>query len=241
MKMPSPPHPNVPAEKAALVLIVEDDPTILRGLKDSFSYEGYETRTAVDGHLALSLAQDIAPDIILLDIMLPGMNGFEICKALRDRQVNIPIIMLTAKSQEEDIILGLNLGADDYVTKPFRIQELHARVRRLLDRQERHRDEQTIRFGPYEIELANRVLRRNDQVIDLQPKEFDLLLFFVRHPERAITREQILDHVWGEDVFVADRSVDRCVTNLRKKLEADPRRPRWIKTLHRVGYRFEPR
>ena len=220
------------------MLIVEDDPTILRGLKDSFSYEGYRTRTAVEGNLALLLASELTPDLILLDIMLPGMNGFEICKTLRDRQINTPIIMLTAKSHEEDVVLGLNLGADDYVTKPFRIQELHARVRRLLGRR-RAQEASTIHFGTHEIDLKNRKVQIDGRPIELQPKEFDLLAFLARHPNRAITREQILDHVWGEDAFVTDRSVDRGITSLRKKIESDPRNPLWIKTLHRVGYRFE--
>lgn len=230
--------PREEEQPQRLALIVEDDPSILRGLKDSFEYEGYRTRTAIDGRLGLSLALELDPDIVILDIMLPGLNGFEICKALRDRKIDTPIIMVTAKSGEEEVIRGLNLGADDYVTKPFRIQELHARARRLLARQDP--GNLSFVFGPNEADLRNRELRQNGRIIDLQPKEFDLLVFLARHPYRAITREQILDHVWGRDSFVTDRSVDRCITGLRKKIEADSRRPRWIKTLHRVGYRFDP-
>ncbi len=230
---------NIIAE-SQLVLIVEDEPTILRGLKDSFEYEGYRTRTALDGKLALSLAMETDPDVILLDIMLPSVNGFEICQCLRERGLDTPIIMLTAKSREEDVVLGLNLGADDYVTKPFRIQELHARVRRLLNRRPAEPDVPAITFGPNEIDVPNRSLHQDGKQVELQPREFDLLLFLAQHPNRAITRDQLLENVWGEDRFVSDRSVDRCITNLRKKLERDPRRPQWIRTLHRVGYRFVP-
>lgn len=231
-----PPQPD--KNHDPLVLIVEDDPTILRGLKDSFEFEGYRTRASVDGKLALNLAIDLSPDLILLDIMLPGMNGFEICKSLRDQARDTPIIMLTAKSREEDVVLGLNLGADDYMTKPFRIAELHARARRLLTR--RHCDEPaSLNFGPYELCVTERTLRHGPNTIELQPKEFDLLVFFARRPHRAITRDQILDAVWDSDSAVADRNVDRCVRGLRKKIESDPRNPKWIKTVHRVGYRFE--
>ena len=236
--MPPPPENTKNGARSKLALIVEDDPTILRGLKDSFEFEGYRTRTAVDGKLALQLALELAPDLILLDIMLPGMNGFEICKTLRDRELDTPIIMLTAKSREEDIVLGLNLGADDYLTKPFRVAELHARARRLLARRGDD-DSAIIRFGPYEIDVAERVVRGADGAIELQPKEFDLLVFLARRPHRAITRDQILDGVWDDDRFVADRNVDRCVRGLRKKIETDTRHPQWIKTVHRVGYRFE--
>lgn len=219
-----------------LVLIVEDDPVILRGLTDSFRDEGYETRSAVEGRLALSLALEAKPDLILLDIMIPGINGFEVCQSVRARDKETPIIIVSAKTREADIIRGLNLGADDYVTKPFRIGELHARVRRLLARQEI-----ALAFGPFAMEVPTRMVRREGrEVIELQPKEFDLLEFFLRHPHRALTREQILDKVWGDTSFVTDRSVDRCVNGLRRKLEEDPRRPRWFKTLHRIGYRFEP-
>ena len=222
-----------------LALIVEDDPTILRGLKDSFEHEGYRTRVAIEGNLALSLAMEVDPDVIILDIMLPGVNGFEICQTLRKRKIETPIIMVTAKCREEDIVLGLNLGADDYMTKPFRIQELHARVRRMLDRKSGSKDNTQLRFGAIEIDLRSRVTRRNGQVIELQPREFDLLVFLAQHPGRAVTRDQILDQVWGDESFVSDRSVDRCITGLRKKIETDPRQPKWIRTLHRVGYRFE--
>ncbi len=226
-----------PVANRHAILIVEDDPAILRGLKDSFEYEGYRTRCAVDGNLALELAEQVKPAVILLDIMLPGRNGFDICQTLRQRGNEVPIIMLTAKNREEDVVLGLNLGADDYVTKPFRIRELHARVRRLLDKREDFALN-PCHFGDVIVDPLQRQVTRRGVSVKLQPKEFDLLIYLIRQANRVVTRDQILDHVWGTDHFVTDRSVDRCITSLRKKLESDPRRPRWIKTIHRVGYTF---
>jgi DNA-binding response OmpR family regulator len=224
---------------AETVLIVEDDATMLRGLSDNFEYEGYRVLTAADGEKGLELAFDAAPDLILLDIMLPGVNGYEICRQVRSKGLETPIIMLTAKGQESDVILGLNLGADDYVTNPFSIKELLARANAFL-RRRRTGQRESHRFGPFELDLASRRLRRDGEEVALTPKEFGLLAFFAANAGRALTRDEILRSVWGYGVFVTARSVDRCVNTLRKKVELDPPHPTLIHTIREIGYRFEP-
>jgi len=220
------------------VLIIEDDPAMLRGLKDNFAFDGYQVLTAADGDKGLGMALNARPALIILDIMLPSVNGYEICRLIRKEGLDMPIIMLTAKGQESDIVLGLNLGADDYVTKPFSIKELLARAKAFLRR--RHRDEAVVcRFGDFELDRTSRRLSRNGREIALAPKEFGLLDFLVRKPGRAVTRDAILRSVWGYDVFVTGRSVDRCITTLRQKIEPDPARPTFIRTIREVGYRFE--
>jgi DNA-binding response OmpR family regulator len=220
------------------VLIIEDDSSMLRGLKDNFDYAGYNVLTAVDGEAGLSSALDAEPDLIVLDIMLPKINGYEICRLIRKEELDMPIIMLTAKGEESDIVLGLNLGADDYVTKPFSIKELLARASAFL-RRRRQAEPKVHRFGQYELDISSRKLLRKGKEVVLTPKEFDMLAFLVRRPGRALTREQILQDIWGRNVFVTFRSVDRCVTTLRKKIEPNPSRPIFIKTIREVGYRFE--
>ena len=220
------------------VLIVEDDPALLRGLKDNFEAQNYCVHLARDGREGLAVALASPPDLLVLDIMLPKVNGFEICRALRANRLEMPIIMLTAKGQEEDIVRGLELGADDYVTKPFSIRELLARAKAFL----RRRDGATpavFQFGECKLDLAAHKLFRNGAEVSLTAKEFRLLEFLAKRPGRALTRDQILDGVWGNDIMVNDRSVDRCVTTLRAKIEADPRRPRHIRTIRDIGYRFE--
>ncbi len=221
------------------ILIIEDDASMLRGLTDNFEYEGYRVVTATDGEAGLEAALSARPDLIVLDIMLPKINGYEICRLVRKEKLAVPIIMLTAKGQESDIVLGLNLGADDYLTKPFSIKELLARANALLRRG--RRGEQTIhRFGEFTLDLSARRLTRNESEITLTPKEFALLAFLVCQVGRAITRDEILRTVWGYDVFVTARSVDRCVNTLRKKIEADPTQPEFIQTIREIGYRFAP-
>jgi DNA-binding response OmpR family regulator len=223
---------------SARVLIVEDEPALVRGLTDTFQARGFEVTSARDGASGLDAALTGRPDVILLDIMLPKMNGYEICRAVRDQGIDVPILMLTAKGQEEDIILGLNLGADDYITKPFKIGELVARVNALLRR--RSAPQKVHRFGDCEVDLQARALRRGGRPVPLTSKEFKLLAFFLERPGRALSRGTILDAVWGSSVFVTPRSIDRCVTTLRAKLESDSRRPVYIHTLRDIGYRFEP-
>ncbi|MBP8260681.1 MAG: response regulator transcription factor [Verrucomicrobia bacterium] len=220
------------------ILIVEDDPTMLRVLKDNFEFSGYGVRTASDGRKGLEAALDSKPDLILLDIMLPEINGFDLCRRLRKEGLETPIIMLTAKNQESDIVLGLNLGADDYVTKPFSIDVLMARANTCL-RRHREPPAKTFEFGHCQFDPQSHRLTRKGAEVALTPKEFRVLEYFVRNAGRALTRQKILDGVWGEDLIVTERSVDRCINTLRNKIESDPPRPRFIKTIRDVGYRFE--
>jgi DNA-binding response OmpR family regulator len=224
---------------AGKLLIVEDDLALLRGLKDNFGARGYQVATAEDGRAGLRLALEQSPDLILLDVMLPKVNGYEICRQLRERGLEMPIVMLTARGQEEDLVLGLNLGADDYVVKPFRIAELAARVGAFLRRKRRTR-EQKIAFGDCELDLRARKLRRGGVPVELTAKEFRLLEHFATRPGCALSRDGILDAVWGRSVIVTPRSIDRCVATLRAKIETDRHRPAFIRTIRDIGYRFEP-
>jgi DNA-binding response OmpR family regulator len=222
------------------ILIVEDDPTIQRVLKDNFEFSGYRVRIAGDGRVGWQAVQEFKPDLIILDVMLPHVNGFDLCRRIRKASLTMPVIMLTAKGQESDIVLGLNLGADDYLTKPFSIDVLLARVGAVLRRQCHLASEpESIEFGESRIDLAAHKLLRNGREVPLTPKEFALLKHFVTHPGRALSRDQLLDAVWGADLIVTQRSVDRCINTLRKKIEAQPDLPRFIVTLRDVGYRFE--
>lgn len=221
------------------VLIVEDDPTMQRGLKDNFEFKGYKVITASDGEAGLNAALNAKPDLILLDIMLPKINGYEICRLIREQKLDMPIIMLTAKGEESDIVLGLNLGADDYVTKPFSIRELLARAAAFLRRSKQEVPD-VFEFGEFTLDIPARKLTRKGKEIELSPKEFKLLEFFVKKPGRALTRDEILNAVWGYDVIVTPRSIDRFVTTLRDKLEHNPHRPVFIHTIREIGYKFEP-
>jgi DNA-binding response OmpR family regulator len=221
----------------ARVLLVEDEPALVRGLSDKLSASGIEVQVATDGQSGLDAALAGKADLILLDVMLPGINGYEICRAVRRHGLDVPILMLTAKGQEEDVVLGLDLGADDYLTKPFRPAELVARVRALL----RRRAPSPVRqFGECEIDLEARRVRRSGRDVELTAKEYALLAFFAGHPGRALRRDLILDAVWGTSVFVTPRSIDRCVTTLRAKVEPNPHEPIYIQTVRDIGYRFEP-
>ncbi len=222
---------------AKTILIVEDDPALLRGLKDNFEAQGYQVRTANDGQKALEALQKEPPDLLLLDLMLPKVNGYEICRVARSRELEMPIIMLTAKGQEDDIVRGLEMGADDYVTKPFSIRELLARVKAFLRRQ--GPESSCYDFGECRLDLTAHKLFKHGAEVDLTAKEFRLLEFFVKRPGRALTRDSILEAVWGDEVIVTDRSVDRCVTTLRGKIEPHPRNPAFIQTIRDIGYRFE--
>lgn len=221
------------------VLIIEDDPTMLIGLRDNFEFKGYKVVTAADGEKGLNAALNAKPDLILLDIMLPKINGYEICRLIREQKITVPIIMLTAKGDESDIVLGLNLGADDYVTKPFSIKELLARAAAFLRRAKKEAED-VYEFGGLRLDLVARRLTRKNKEIELSPKEFSLLEYFVKKPGRALTRDEILNAVWGYDCVVTSRSIDRFVTTLRNKIEPDPTRPSFIHTIRQIGYRFEP-
>ncbi len=221
------------------ILIVEDDAAMLRGLKDNFAYAGYTVLTAADGEKGLETALDAVPDLIMLDIMLPKINGYEICRLLRKEKLDMPIIMLTAKGEESDIVLGLNLGADDYITKPFSIKELLARVNAFLRRHRQAEETEIYTFGEFILSIPARTLSCNGQDIKLSPKEFKLLAYFVKNAGRALTRDTLLNAVWGYSNFVTSRSVDRCVTTLRNKIEPLGHQPRFIHTIREVGYKFE--
>ena len=211
------------------ILIIEDDKTLMRGLKDNFEFAGFTVITSEDGEKGFEKALNNKPDLIILDLMLPGMNGYEICRSLREQELDMPIIMLTAKNQESDVVLGLNLGANDYVTKPFSIKELIARAKEIMKYD----------FGEFELDMASRKLLKNGTDITLTPKEYGLLSLLIAHPHRVFTRDQILNLVWGYNIVVTRRSVDRCVNSLRNKIEKDPSNPDFIKTVREAGYRFE--
>ena len=221
------------------ILIIEDEPALMRGLKDSFASKGFQVTTATDGAAGLVAAVDGNPDLILLDIMLPKVNGYEVCRSLRERGLAMPVVMLTAKGQEEDIILGLNLGADDYVTKPFRIGELVARVNAFLRRRVEKASTVCV-FGKHRLDLSAHKLFHDDREVELTAKEFRLLEYFAARPGRALARNDILNGVWGHSVIVTGRSIDRCVATLRAKIEPDPHHPTYIQTIRDIGYRFEP-
>ena len=223
---------------SARILIVEDEGALLRGLKDTFVSKGHEVLTAADGETGLHLALSAAPDLMLLDIMLPKVNGYEICRAVRQHALDYPIVMLTARGQEEDVVLGLNLGADDYVTKPFKLRELLARVNAFLRRRQAGQESVT-RFGEFELDVAAHKLFRAGREVELTAKEFRLLAHFAARTGRALARNDILDAVWGDSVIVTPRSIDRCVTTLRAKIEPDPHNPTYIQTIRDIGYRFE--
>jgi len=221
-----------------VILVVEDEPTMLRGISDALKSKGFSVLAASDGEKGLELATSGKPDLILLDVMLPKVNGYEVCRLLREEGLDVPILMLTAKDQESDIVLGLNLGADDYVTKPFSVRELLARVNAFLRRRQAA-EASLVSFGDCELRQASRQLVRQGAEVALTPKEYRLLEFLVKRAGRAVTRDEILTNVWGYDVNVTGRSVDRCVTTLRAKIEPDPAHPTFLKTVRDIGYRFE--
>lgn len=227
------------------VLVVEDEENLLEALRYNLEREGYAVNTAIDGEQALLSARDSAPDLVILDVMLPRLDGFEICRILR-RRSDVPILMLTARGEEIDRVVGLELGADDYVTKPFSVRELMARVRNLLRRSHRApsaTDEASpadiLRSGDLEIDSVSHIVRLNGDLLELKPREFDLLALFMRNPGRAFTRDQILERLWGRDYIGDVRTVDVHVRWLREKIESDPSAPARIITIRGVGYRFE--
>ncbi|RME73990.1 MAG: DNA-binding response regulator [Planctomycetota bacterium] len=225
------------------VLIVEDDPSIRLGLQKNLKFEGYDVLTAADGERGLQLAIDRPPDLIILDIMLPKISGFEICKTLKKNDINVPIIVLSAKDQDIDKIMGLDLGADDYVTKPFNVRELLARINSVLRRKrryERERAEKSFRFGPFTVDFEGQVLLKDGQPIDTSVREFKLLRFLVENRGKVLERREILNKVWGYDYFGTARTIDNFITKLRQKIEPTPERPQHIVTVRGVGYKFVP-
>lgn len=221
------------------VLIVEDEPNMVLGLEDNFKFEGYEVIIATNGKEGFERAISTQPDIILLDVMLPEMNGLDVCRQLRQRGIETPIIMLTARGQETDKVMGLEIGADDYLTKPFGISELLARVRALLRRALRQVVEFEIyQFNDVEINFKKHLATKAGLPFELSPREFEILKYFIQHKGEIITREQFLDKVWGYDNFPFSRTVDSHIAKLRQKIEQNPTEPRHIITIHRIGYKF---
>jgi DNA-binding response OmpR family regulator len=220
------------------ILIVEDEPSIALALEDDLRREGYETEVASDGDAAARKATSPGFDLILLDVMLPKKDGFDVCREVRRAGVETPIILLTAKTQEAEKVLGLEAGADDYVTKPYSARELRARVKAHLRRSAPHTSD-VYRFGDAELDFTRCELRRGGKVVELSALEFKLLTAFVKRSGRLLTREQLLNEVWGHGTNVTERVVDNQVTNLRKKIEPEPERPRFLLALRGLGYRFD--
>ena len=228
---------------AGTVLIVEDDPSILRGLQMNLGLEGFRTICAHDGEEALTMARSHKPDVILLDLMLPRLGGLEVIKQLRVDDPDTPLIVLSAKDQEGDKVLALSLGADDYVTKPFSVAEVIARIRVSLRRRRRAKvggDSTVTRFGFVELDVAGRRLVVHGSEVESTAREFDLLRFLHGHPGTVFSREQLMQQVWGPDHFGTVRTVDNFIARLRSKIEDDPDDPKHIETVRGVGYRFNP-
>jgi DNA-binding response OmpR family regulator len=222
------------------ILIVEDDKAILRGLADSLKAEHFEIETSSDGEEGLGFAKRRKYDLILLDVMLPGINGFDICRQLRSEKVKTPILMLTGKGEEIDKVMGLELGADDYVTKPFSIKELLARIKALLRRQaDIHTSMDEASFGDVYVDFKKQEAARGKKKIDLTAKEFQLLKYFVEREGEVISRDQLLDSVWGYDSLPTTRTVDNYILSLRKKIEKNPAKPTHLLTIHTAGYKFQ--
>ncbi len=220
------------------VLIIEDNPTMRRGLEDNFEFKGYRVRTAWDGEQGLNTAMTENHDLIILDIMLPKINGYEICSRIRKKNLDTPIIMLTAKSRESDIVLGLNIGADDYVTKPFSIKELMARAEVFMRRRGKAEPE-VYEFGNCRLDIASGTFTRDDRKVELTPGEFKMLHLFLRKTGCVQTCDEIRDAVWGYSYFITLRDIDNSVNVLRNKVEIDPDEPHFIRTVEGVGYIFE--
>jgi len=220
------------------ILIVEDENSIAFGLQLDLRSEGYEVEISGDGDSALRRLREEDFDLILLDIMLPGKDGFEVCRELRRGGLKTPIIILTAKAQEEEKVMGLEIGADDYVTKPFSPRELRARVKAALRRTEKE-DVPCYRFGEVEVDFDRCELRRDDRVVELSALDFKLLAAFIRQKGKVLSRDRLLDLVWGSSTFVTDRVVDNHVVALRKEIEPNPSSPRYIVSVRGLGYRFD--
>ncbi len=221
------------------ILIIEDEPNMVAGLRDNFEYEGYQVAAAFDGAEGLDRALRDTPDLILLDVMMPKMSGLDVCKQLKVKRPGIPIIMLTARGQEVDKVVGLELGADDYVTKPFSIRELIARTKAVLRRASKSNGHAE-RFGFSDVSVdlkACRVTRRG-RPVEVSAKEFELLKYFISHSGETLSRERLLTDVWGYEHSPTTRTVDTHIVRLRQKLEPDPEQPHFFLTVHGVGYKF---
>lgn len=221
------------------ILIVEDEPAMVQGLRDNFEFEGYEVISAEDGVAGLERALSDDPDLVVLDVMMPRMSGLDVCKQLKSKRPGLPIIMLTARGQEIDKVVGLELGADDYVTKPFSIRELMARVKAVMRRVSPQAPvAEVYRFSDVEVNVRSNEVIRGGKPVDLSAKEFALLAYFVAHPAETLSRDRLLDAVWGYENYPNTRTVDTHIVHLRQKLEPNPEEPRFILTIHGTGYKF---
>jgi DNA-binding response OmpR family regulator len=223
----------------AQILIVDDEPSIVMAVRDELAFEGFEVHSATDGLEAIKRARELRPDVLLLDLMLPGLNGFEICRRLRGEMPEMWIIMLTVRGQEVDRVMGLELGADDYVTKPFSLRELVARVKVGLRRQAGRRASPLHRLGDLQIDLPSHGVTKNGTEVSLTRKEFEILELFLTRPGEVISRDEFLNKLWGEDVYVTHRVIDTHMAALRRKLEDDPNNPKHILSVRGVGYRLD--
>jgi two-component system alkaline phosphatase synthesis response regulator PhoP len=221
------------------ILVVEDEPAIALGLEDDLKMEGYEVEVVRDGRTAARRGREGGFDLILLDVMLPGKDGFEVCRELRRAGLRTPILMLTAKAEESQKVMGLELGADDYVTKPFATRELRARIKALLRRASGGGAGECRRFGDVEVDLGRGEVRSAGRGVDLTPIEFRLLSVLIEAHGRVVSREQLLDAAWGHGAFASARIVDNHIANLRRKIEPDPARPRYLRNVRGLGYRFD--
>ena len=221
------------------ILIIEDDPAISKGLTDALKEEHYEVVSESDGEKGFKFAQNENIALIILDLMLPSKNGIEICSDLRKKGINTPILMLTSKKEEMDKVLGLEVGADDYLTKPFSVRELLARIKALLRRKnEIVKDIEDYSFANIQIDFKRQVASKNNKPIDLSTTEFKILKYFVEHEGEVVTRDNLLDKVWGYDVFPTSRTVDNYILSIRKQIEDDPSDPKHLITVPKAGYKF---
>ncbi len=223
------------------ILIVEDEVALAEGLRDNFEVEGYQVLLAHDGEEGLKTARSERPDIIILDVMMPKLSGFDVCKALRSGGDQTPIIMLTARTEEVDRVLGLELGADDYVAKPFSMRELTARVKAVLRRRpgKKSKEARIDDIGKIKVDFDHYLAydQSNNQ-IDMTFKEFEILKFFIQNKGRTVSRDELLDKVWGYEIYPTSRTVDNHIVKLRKKIEQDPERPKHILTVYGIGYKY---
>ena len=221
------------------ILIIEDEPSMVSGLRDNFEYEGYEVITAMDGREGLERALADSPDLVVLDVMMPKMSGLDVCKQLKAKRPSIPIIMLTARGQEVDKVVGLELGADDYVTKPFSIRELMARVKAVLRRTRTlPKDQDSYSFHDVEVNMRTYQVLRKGKPVAFSAKEFELLKYFICHRGETLSRDRLLEDVWGYDRYPTTRTVDAHIVRLRQKLEPNSEKPRFFLTVHGIGYKF---
>ncbi len=230
------------SKRQETVLVVEDDPALRMSLRAALRSAGFRVELAKDGAEGLAAALSLAPDLVLLDVMMPAMNGFEVCARIRDKHAELPVLLVTAKGEEEDRVRGLGLGADDYIVKPFGVAELVARVNAALRRSRLRAEESEVcRVGEVTVDFVQHRMEKDGEELEVTVHEMKLLKYFIARDGLLLTRQQILDGVWGADYYGTDRTVDNFVNRLRAKLERDPKRPRHLHTIRGGGYRFSRR